>query len=219
MADKIRVMIVDDHEIVRRGLAAVLATDQNLSLVGEADNQENAVATALKCKPAVSLMDVRLRNGTGIEACREIIRQAPATRVIMLTSYPDDDAILAAIMAGATGYLLKEVSASAIIDGITTVQNGGSLLDPTVTGKVLRKMRNRESEEGRKLSSLTNRERNILELIAKGKTNKEIGIEISLSDKTVKNYVSSILSKLQLERRSAAAAFLAEMKPGDQFVL
>ncbi len=205
MADKIRVMIVDDHEIVRRGLAAVLATDQTLSLVGEADNQENAVATALKCKPDVILMDVRLRNGTGIEACREIIRQAPATRVIMLTSYPDDDAILAAIMAGATGYLLKEISASTIIDGITTVQNGGSLLDPTVTGKVLRKMRNRE--------------RNILELIAKGKTNKEIGIEISLSDKTVKNYVSSILSKLQLGRRSAAAAFLAEMKPGDQVVL
>ena len=212
METKIKVLLVDDHEIVREGLSAVLATANDIEIVGQAGTQQQAVEVCQQCKPDIILMDVRLADGSGIEACREILEQTPEIRVLMLTSYPDDDAVFASIMAGASGYLLKEVSAKSIVEGIRTVAAGGSLLDPNITGKVLKKLRHHPSEEENKLASLNEREHSILELIAKGKTNKEIAEEIFLSDKTVKNYVSTILSKLQLGRRSAAAAFVSGLK-------
>jgi two-component system response regulator DevR len=208
--DPIRVMLVDDHEIVRRGLAAVLATHDRFVLVGEAASQQEAVNVARSSEPDVIVMDVRLGDGSGIESCRDILARAPDVRVLMLTSYTDDDAILASIMAGASGYLLKEISARALVDAIATVAAGGSMLDPIVTGKVMSRLRSRASDRADRLASLGDRELQILELIAEGRTNKQIAEVVSLSDKTVKNYVSSILSKLQLGRRSAAAAFLAK---------
>jgi DNA-binding NarL/FixJ family response regulator len=156
-------------------------------------------------------MDVRLPDGSGIEACREIRSELPDTRVVMLTSYPDEDAVLAAIVAGASGYLLKQVRARDLVAALETVAAGGSLLDPAVTGKVLERMR-RIATDDDELAALTKQERKILALVAEGKTNKEIAGEVFLSDKTVKNYVSSILAKLNLERRAQAAAYVARMK-------
>jgi two-component system, NarL family, response regulator DevR len=156
-------------------------------------------------------MDVRLPDGSGIEACREIRSELPETRVVMLTSYPDEDAVLAAIVAGASGYLLKQVRARDLVAALETVAAGGSLLDPAVTGKVLDRMR-RIATGDDELAVLTQQERKILALVAEGKTNKEIAADVFLSDKTVKNYVSSILAKLNLERRAQAAAYVARMK-------
>jgi len=212
----IKIMLVDDHEIVRQGLAAVLGVVEDFQIIGQAGSQREAVDTALRCGPDIILMDVRLPDGSGIEACREILAKMPNVRVIMLTSYPDDEAVFASIMAGASGYLLKEVSAVGIVDGIKAVAAGGSLLDPGITGKVLRKLRHRPTENENKFANLTDKERQILDLIAQGKTNKEIASEVFLSDKTVKNYVSKILSKLQLGRRSAAAAFVTEIHAEEQ---
>jgi len=194
----------------------VLGVVENFHIIGQAGSQREAVDAALECEPDIILMDVRLPDGSGIEACREILEKMPDVRVIMLTSYPDDDAVFASIMAGASGYLLKEVSAVGIVDGIKAVAGGGSLLDPGITGKVLRKLRHRPTENENKFANLTDKERQILDLIAQGKTNKEIAGEVFLSDKTVKNYVSKILSKLQLGRRSAAAAFVTEIHAEEQ---
>jgi two-component system, NarL family, response regulator DevR len=158
-------------------------------------------------------MDVRLPDGSGIEACREIRSELPATRVVMLTSYPDEEAVIAAIVAGASGYLLKQVRARDLVAALEAVGRGESLLDPAVTGKVLERMRRiATADEPDELSALTPQERKILALVAEGKTNKEIAGEVFLSDKTVKNYVSSILAKLNLERRAQAAAYVARMK-------
>lgn len=212
----IKIMLVDDHEIVRQGLCAVLGVVDNFKVVGQAGTQREAIETALKCEPDIILMDVRLPDGSGIEACREILETKPKVRIIMLTSYPDDEAVFASIMAGASGYLLKEVSTAGIVEGIKAVAGGGSLLDPSITGKVLRKLRHHPTEDENKFANLTDRERQILDLIAEGKTNKEIAGEVYLSAKTVKNYVSKILSKLQLGRRSAAAAFVTEIHAEEQ---
>jgi len=212
MVTEIKVMLVDDHQIVLEGLAAVLQPVEGISIVGQAVNQSQAVDLAKKCLPDIILMDVRLPDGSGIEACREIIQANPEIRVIMLTSYPDDDAVFSSIMAGAKGYLLKEVSTKGIVDAIKVIADGGSLLDPAITGKIMKKLRHQPSEAESRLASLNQKELDILNLIAEGKTNKEIGEIVSLSDKTIKNYVSNILSKLQLGRRSAAAAFITEFK-------
>jgi DNA-binding NarL/FixJ family response regulator len=158
-------------------------------------------------------MDVRLPDGSGIEACREIRAEFPATRIVMLTSYPDEEAVIAAIVAGASGYLLKQVRARDLVAALEAVGRGESLLDPAVTGKVLERMRRiASSDQPDELSALTQQERKILALVAEGKTNKEIAAEVFLSDKTVKNYVSSILAKLNLERRAQAAAYVARLK-------
>jgi DNA-binding NarL/FixJ family response regulator len=160
-------------------------------------------------------MDVRLPDGSGVEACREIRAERPETRVVMLTSYPDEEAVLSAIVAGASGYLLKQIRARDLVAALETVANGGSLLDPAVTEKVLDRVRRMASGGATdELAQLTTQERKILALVAEGKTNKEIATEIYLSDKTVKNYVSSILAKLNLERRAQAAAYVAK-HPGD----
>ncbi|MCH8919098.1 MAG: response regulator transcription factor [Chloroflexi bacterium] len=214
MTDPIRVLIVDDHEVVREGLRALLRRRSNLAVVGEADSVASAIEEAQRTEPDVVIMDVRLPDGSGVEACREIRAQRPETKVIMLTSYADDDAVFASIMAGATGYLLKQTRTQALTDAIERAMRGESLLDPAVTQRVLERVRTAGTAKDDELSLLSEQERKILDLIAEGKTNKEIAKEVYLSDKTVKNYVSSILSKLNLRRRSEAAAFIARRGPG-----
>ena len=204
-------LVVDDHEVVRQGLVALLDRRTGFQVVAEAGTAAEALEQARRFQPDLVVMDVRLPDGSGIEACREIRSELPDTRVVMLTSYPDEDAVLAAIVAGASGYLLKQVRARDLVAALETVAAGGSLLDPAVTGKVLDRMR-RIATDDDELAALTKQERKILSLVAEGKTNKEIATEVFLSDKTVKNYVSSILAKLNLERRAQAAAYVARMK-------
>jgi DNA-binding NarL/FixJ family response regulator len=214
MADQTRVLIVDDHEVVREGLRALLRRRSQLAVVGEAGSVADAVAEAAKSQPDVVIMDVRLPDGSGVEACREIRAQRPETRVIMLTSYADDDAVIASIMAGASGYLLKQTQGQLLVEAIERATRGESLLDPAVTQRVLERVRNAGAKKDDDLALLSEQEQKILDLIAEGKTNKEIAAEVFLSDKTVKNYVSSILSKLNLRRRSEAAAFIARRRSG-----
>ena len=215
MTDPIRVLIVDDHEVVREGLRALLRRRSNLAIVGEADSVASAIEEAKRTEPDVVVMDVRLPDGSGVEACREIRAQRPETKVIMLTSYADDDAVFASIMAGATGYLLKQTRTQALTDAIERAMRGESLLDPAVTQRVLERVRTAGTAKDDELSLLSEQELKILDFIAEGKTNKEIAKDVYLSDKTVKNYVSSILSKLNLRRRSEAAAFIARRHPKD----
>jgi len=206
-----RLLVVDDHEVVRQGLVALLDRRPNFQVVAEAGTVEEALAQARLHQPDIVIMDVRLPDGSGVEACREIRADLPDTRIVMLTSFPDDEAVLSAIVAGAAGYLLKQIRARDLISALEAVGRGESLLDPAVTEKVLARVRQIASGEIHdELSGLTPQERKILMLVAEGKTNKEIASEIFLSDKTVKNYVSSILAKLNLERRAQAAAFVAQ---------
>jgi DNA-binding NarL/FixJ family response regulator len=207
-------MIVDDHEVVREGLRALLRRRNELAVVAEADSVATAIAEAKRAKPDVVIMDVRLPDGSGVEACREIRAEQPETKVIMLTSYADDEAVFASIMAGATGYLLKQTRTQSLVDAIGRAMLGESLLDPAVTQRVLERLRSPREDKDDELSLLSEQERKILDLVAEGKTNKEIAAEIFLSDKTVKNYVSSILSKLNMRRRSEAAAFIARKRSG-----
>lgn len=212
--ETVRVMLVDDHEVVREGLRTLLARQKGFLVVGEAGTAEEAVAAAARSRPDVVVMDVRLPDGSGVEACRAIREARPETKVIMLTSYADDEALFASIVAGAAGYLLKQTRGQALAEAIASVMRGESLLDPAVTQKVLERVRSAgQRKENDPLSALTEQEHKILVLIAEGKTNKEIADEIYLSDKTVKNYVSNILTKLNLRRRSEAAAFIARREP------
>jgi DNA-binding NarL/FixJ family response regulator len=218
MGESIKLMLVDDHEVVRLGLRNLLERRPQFTIVGEAGSVAEAISVAHEVKPDVIVMDIRLPDGNGVEATREIRGERPETRVIMLTSYADDEAIYGSIMAGASGYLLKQTRGQNLAEAIERVANGESLLDPAVTDKVLERMRSLARGETDELAPLSAQERKILALIAEGKTNKEIAADVFLSDKTVKNYVSSILSKLNLRRRSEAAAFMAEhrSKSGDQ---
>lgn len=210
---EIRVMLVDDHEIVRQGLRSLLERREHLRVVAEAGTVAEAIAAAAETQPDVVVMDVRLPDGTGIEACREIRAARPETKVLMLTSYAGDDAVYAAIIAGAASYMLKQTRGRDLVTAIEAVARGESLLDPAVTQSVLTRMREMASGGHKdKLSELTEQERRILGLIAEGKTNREIAETIFLSEKTVKNYVSTILSKLGMERRAQAAAFLADQR-------
>jgi DNA-binding NarL/FixJ family response regulator len=210
----IRVLIVDDHEVVREGLRTLIGKQKGMSMVGEASTVTEAADAAARARPDVVIMDVRLPDGSGIEACRAIRAARPATGVIMLTSYADDEALFASILAGAAGYLLKDARSQTVLDAIAAVADGRSLLDPTVTGKVLERVR-KGPEEDPGLASLTEQERKVLEHVAEGKTNREIGEIMFLSEKTVKNYVSRILDKLGLHRRAEAAAFAARRRLGD----
>ena len=212
-ATPLTLLVVDDHEVVRQGLSAMLDRRPNFQVVAEAGTVAEAFAMARRFEPNLIVMDVRLPDGSGIEACRDIRAELPDTRVVMLTSYPDEEAVIAAIVAGASGYLLKQVRARDLVAALEAVGRGESLLDPAVTGKVLERMRRiATSDEPDELSALTAQERRILALVAEGKTNKEIAAGVYLSDKTVKNYVSSILAKLNLERRAQAAAYVAKLK-------
>ncbi len=211
-------LVVDDHEVVRQGLASMLDRRPGFQVVAEAGTVAESIEAARRFQPDLIIMDVRLPDGSGIEACREIRAELPDTRVVMLTSYPDEEAVIAAIVAGASGYLLKQVRARDLVAALEAVGRGESLLDPAVTGKVLERMRRiATSDEPDELGALTQQERKILALVAEGKTNKEIAAEVFLSDKTVKNYVSSILAKLNLERRAQAAAYMAKLRsPGSE---
>ncbi|HEV8656050.1 MAG TPA: response regulator transcription factor [Candidatus Limnocylindria bacterium] len=207
-----RVLICDDHEVVREGLRGLIGRQEGMSVVAEAGTVAEAVEAAARAKPDVVIMDVRLPDGSGVEACRAIREARPETRVIMLTSYADDDALFASIIAGAAGYLLKQTRGQAVVDAITTVAGGRSLLDPDVTGKVLERVRASRGEDPA-LASLTEQERKVLVGLAEGHTNREIGEKLFLSEKTVKNYVSRILDKLGLSRRAEAAAYMAKHRP------
>jgi DNA-binding NarL/FixJ family response regulator len=212
-ARTLRLLVVDDHEVVRQGLVALLDRRPGFQVVAEAGTVEEAIAQARLHLPDIVVMDVRLPDGSGVEACREIRAELPETRVIMLTSFPDDEAVLSAIVAGASGYLLKQIRARDLVSALEAVGRGESLLDPAVTERVLERVRRIASGQGNdELSVLTPQERKILMLVAEGKTNKQIAADVFLSDKTVKNYVSSILSKLNLERRAQAAAFVAKQR-------
>ena len=215
MTDRaLRLVIVDDHEVVRQGLVALLDRREGFQVVAEAGTVADAVEQAKRFEPDIVVMDVRLPDGSGIEACRDIRAELPETRVVMLTSFPDEEAVLSAIVAGASGYLLKQIRARDLVAALQTVGRGESLLDPAVTEKVLERIRRiATGGETDELAALTAQERKILLLVAEGMTNKEIAGEVFLSDKTVKNYVSSILSKLNLERRAQAAAFVAKHPP------
>jgi two-component system, NarL family, response regulator DevR len=206
----LRVMLVDDHEIVRDGIRAMLATQEDVVVTAEAGTVREAVDEAERTRPDVVVMDVRLADGSGIEATREIRANHPATRVLMLTSFADDEALFASIMAGASGYVLKQVKSGDLMRAIRAVGAGDSLLDPSVTNAVLDRLRKgKHLMRDEKLARLSPQEERILTAVADGKTNREIGDELHLAEKTVKNYVSSILSKLEVARRAEAAAYLA----------
>jgi two-component system response regulator DevR len=210
----LRLLVVDDHEVVRQGLVALLDRREAFQVVAEAGTVAESLEMARKFEPDIVIMDVRLPDGSGIEACREIRADLPVTKVVILTSYPDEEAVLSAIIAGASGYLLKQIRARDLVAALEAVGRGESLLDPAVTEKVLERVRRIATGTfNDELAALTQQERKILMLVAEGKTNKEIAAEVYLSDKTVKNYVSSILSKLNLERRAQAAAFVARHRP------
>jgi two-component system response regulator DevR len=214
----LRLVVVDDHEVVRQGLVALLDRRESFQVVAEAGTVTEAIAAVDRLQPDIIIMDVRLPDGSGIEACRDIRAEHPETRVLMLTSYPDEEAVLSAIVAGANGYLLKQVRARDLVSAVEAVGRGESLLDPAVTEKVLERVRRvATSDYIDESAQLTAQERKILLLVAEGKTNKKIAAEVYLSDKTVKNYVSSILSKLSLQRRAQAPAWVAKHTPGSTF--
>ncbi|MGK2950720.1 MAG: response regulator [Acidimicrobiales bacterium] len=204
-----RIFLLDDHEIVRRGLRELLESEDDLEVVGEAGTAEEAYGRIPATSPHVAVLDVRLPDGDGVEVCREIRAKHPEIACIMLTSFSDDDAVYAAIMAGAAGYLLKQVRGSELVEGIRRVAAGDSLLDPSVTARVLERIRHQDDDD--ELSSLTEQERKILALIADGLTNRQIGEKMFLAEKTVKNYVSNMLSKLGMNRRTEAAAYAARL--------
>ena len=213
----IKVLLCDDHELVRRGLRDLLGSDLTIQVVGEASSADECVDLAAKLEPDVILMDVRMPGGSGVEACRDVRAAREETRVLMLTSYADDEALFTSIMAGASGYFLKNVKGNDLIAGIHQVAQGRSLLDPTVTARVLARLRgDLTPTAGEVGEDLTPQERRILDLVAEGLTNRQIGEKVHLAEKTVKNYVSNILMKLGLSRRAEAAAYMAKRRSSRQ---
>ncbi|MEO6703038.1 MAG: response regulator transcription factor [Jatrophihabitantaceae bacterium] len=208
---QVRVFLLDDHEIVRRGIADLLGSQSDIVIVGEAGTAAEALARIPATRPDVAVLDARLPDGSGIDVCRDIRSMMPDVRCIILTSYDDNDAVFAAVMAGAAGYLLKEVRGASLVDAIRQVAQGKSLLDPSVTERLLARLRAGEPADA-KLASLTDREREILDLIADGMTNRQIGDRLFLAEKTVKNYVSGLLAKLGMQRRTQAAVYGAHVR-------
>lgn len=209
----ITLLLVDDSELVRTGLKTLLGTHHDFQIVGEAGSVAAAITEARRLLPAVVLLDIRLPDGSGFEACRQILHAAPDTRILVLTSVIDDNLVYEAMSSGAHGYLLKEINSQALSQAIIDVSKGKFILDPAVTSRVLNLVRNGppQSEHDR-LAQLSAQERRVLSLVAEGKTNKEIADQMGLSDKTVKNYLSNIFEKLQISRRSQAAVLYAESK-------
>jgi two-component system, NarL family, response regulator DevR len=212
----IRIMLVDDHEVVRKGIRTMLEAHEDLEVVAEAGTADEAVLRARSYKPDVVVMDVRLPDRSGVLACRDIRAEHPDIAVLMLTSFSDDQALFDSIMAGAAGYVLKQIRGTELVEGIRRVGAGESLLDPAVTARVLDRVRNPQGDQDPRLARLTPTEARILEMIAEGLTNREIGDRIHLAEKTVKNYVSTILTKLQVSRRAEAAAYLADRRARDE---
>jgi len=206
----IRVFLLDDHEVVRRGLAELLQHEGDVEVVGESASALEATRRIPALRPDVAILDARLPDGNGIDVCRDVRAIDPTIKGLILTSYEDDDALFAAIMAGAAGYVLKQVRGTDLVDAVRRVAAGQSLLDPAVTARVLERIRH-GVEEPQELKLLTDQERRILEFIAEGLTNHEIAQRMFLADKTVKNYVSSVLAKLGLERRTQAAVLATRL--------
>jgi DNA-binding NarL/FixJ family response regulator len=206
----IRVFLLDDHEVVRRGLRELLEAEEDMEVTGEAGTVEEAMRRVPSARPDVAILDVRLPDGNGVEACRDIRSQHPDINCLMLTSFSDDEALFDSIMAGAAGYLLKQVRGADLVDSVRRVAAGQSLLDPTITAKVLDRLR-RPPEEDEQLARLTGQERKILDLLAQGLTNRLIGERLFLAEKTVKNYVSNLLMKLGMHRRTEAAVYAARL--------
>ena len=206
----LRVLLVDDHEVVRRGIRALLEVHDDVIVVAEAESVPAAVAAADQHHPDVVVMDVRLSDGSGIEATREIRARHPETRVLMLTSFADHEALFSSIMAGASGYVLKQIRGIELVSAVRSVGKGQNLIDTAVTGWVMERLRaSAEPDRDERLMRLSPQEERVLELVATGRTNREIGADLHLAEKTVRNYVSSILAKLEVARRSEAAAYHA----------
>ncbi|MEZ5169289.1 MAG: response regulator transcription factor [Acidimicrobiia bacterium] len=215
MADhdaSVRVFLLDDHEVVRRGLQELLEADGDVEVVGQASTAAEALSRIPPTRPDVAVLDVRLPDGNGVDVCREIRSSHPQVQCLILTSFSDDEALFQAIMAGAAGYMLKQVRGSDLIDAVRRVASGQSLLDPAVTARVLERLR-KPPEQDERLSGLTDQERTVLSLIAEGLTNRQIGERMHLAEKTVKNYVSNLLSKMGFERRTQAAVYAARLEP------
>jgi two-component system response regulator DevR len=216
MTTRIRVLLCDDHEMVRKGVRAVLQADLTIDVVGEAASADEAVALAAELEPDVVIMDVRMPGRSGVEACRDIRAGREATKVLMLTSFTDDEALFTAIMAGASGYLVKSIAGNDFVRDVHKVAGGQSLLDPSVTERVLARLRGDQGPAaGEPGADLTPQERRVLALMAEGHTNRQIGVQINLAEKTVKNYVSNVLMKLGLSRRAEVASYMAKRRPGD----
>ncbi|GAA1770937.1 response regulator transcription factor [Luedemannella helvata] len=206
----IRVFLLDDHEVVRRGLHELLEAEDDIEVVGESGSAKEATHRAPALRPDVAILDGRLPDGSGIDVCRDIRSVDPSIKGLILTSYEDDEALFAAIMAGASGYVLKQIRGTDLVDAVRRVAAGQSLLDPAVTQRVLERIRH-PVEEPQELKSLTEQERRILQYVAEGLTNREIAGKMFLAEKTVKNYVSSLLAKLGLERRTQAAVLATRL--------
>ncbi|MFD3452225.1 response regulator [Streptomyces sp. NPDC058691] len=210
----IAVFLLDDHEVVRRGVHELLSAEPDIEVVGEAGTAAEALARLPAVRPDVALLDVRLPDGSGVEVCREVRSRQPETKCLMLTSYADDEALFDAIMAGAAGYVLKDIRASDLVGAVRDVAAGRSLLDPAATARVMERLRGGGAERAEdRLSDLTDQEKRILDLIGEGLTNRQIGERLHLAEKTVKNYVSSLLAKLGMQRRTQAAAYVARLHP------
>ena len=210
-----RVFLLDDHEVVRRGLRELLEADDGLEVVGEAGTAQEAIARIPPTRPDVAVLDVRLPDGDGIEVCREVRSSHPDIQCLILTSFTDDQALLQAILAGASGYVAKQLKGDDIVDAIRRIAGGQSLLDPAVTARARERLR-AEPHQDERVARLSAQERTILELIADGLTNRQIATELNLAEKTVKNYVSNLLSKMGMERRTQAAVYAARLanQPG-----
>jgi DNA-binding NarL/FixJ family response regulator len=206
----VRVFLLDDHEVVRRGVRELLEVEDDLEVVGEAGTAAEALQRIPAAAPDVAIIDMRLPDGNGVEVCREVRSRNPEIQCVVLTSFADDEALFDSIMAGAAGYLLKQIKGTDLVDAIRRVAAGQSLLDPSVTERVLERLR-KGPEQDERLSRLTEQERKILDLIAEGLTNRQIGERMFLAEKTVKNYVSNLLAKLGMERRTEAAVFAARL--------
>ena len=207
----IRVFLLDDHEVVRRGVAALLEAEEDIEVVGEAGTVGQALSRVLAARPDVAVLDVRLPDGDGVTVCREIRSRLPQVACLMLTSFSDEEALFDAVMAGAAGYVLKQIHGSDLVGAVRTVASGQSLLDPRSTAQMLQRLREREARKD-PLSKLSDQERQILELIGEGLTNRQIGERMFLAEKTVKNYVSNLFAKLDMRRRTQAAAFVTQLK-------
>ncbi|MFE6001323.1 response regulator [Streptomyces sp. NPDC101230] len=211
----IRVFLLDDHEVVRRGLHDLLGAEPGLEVVGEASTAAQALARGPALRPDVAVLDVRLPDGDGITVCRELRSRMPGLACLMLTSFDDEDALLDAIMAGAAGYVLKQINGSDLVSAVRTVATGQSMLDPATTARLMRRLRTplpAGPVEDERLSALSERERSVLDLIGEGLTNRQIAERLYLSEKTVKNHISRLLGKLGVERRVQAAVIATEVR-------
>lgn len=210
----VKIFLLDDHEIVRRGLRELFEAQEDFQVVGEASNAEEAMTRVPPTRPDVAVLDVRLPGTSGIEVCRDLRADMPELRCLMLTSFADDDALFSAVLAGASGYLLKEIRGPDLVSAVRRVAGGQSLIDPALTAGVMERLRGKQEDE--RIAKLSPQERRILDLIAEGKTNRQIGAEMFLAEKTVKNYVSNLLQKMGFSRRTEAAVYATRSKGGQK---